>query len=652
MSRLSRGGLPRWLTLGVLSLSVASAAVPFVRDGGAVAVIVTSDSPSPTVAYAAQEIASHIERATGAKLTIITEREAAPATPSAPRIYLGDTRAARTAGIEATKLAPESFTLRTVGEHTLLIAGRDSPTGDPLDRDTSAGTLFGVYEWLERDAGVRWLWPGDLGTHVPAARTLIARDADATVAPAFAFRHVRAGTSYKFDHAALGFTEKAAADYAAAQAVFLRRHRMGRSQRLSYGHAFSDWWAKHGAAHPEWFQLVNGKRGPPKAGARYAMCVSEPGLHREIVTQWRARGAPDFINVVENDILGQCECDHCRAWDGPAPADANRFYAPNFKVHGAPFVSDRYARFAAAVQALAAEHNPRVTAVGYAYFNYFQAPTSGVKLHEHVLLGYCPSAGWYPRGDEEHAWYQRQWSGWRETGARLFMRTNYFLDGYCMPFVFARQFADDFQHAARAGMAGTDFDSLTGQWSTQGPSLYLLMRLHTRPAAGVDALLDEYCAAFGAAAPHVRAYFDHWERYTMDNRPLIARAFADRVAIRWRTWAKAAHVVFPAECFSPGEAILARAAEAAAGDAEALARVRFLQTGLTHARLSANVSRLLTLADPSATPERGQRELAELLAFRRAHEREWFSNLNHCAWVEDLSWKLSHVTKQEPEHYP
>lgn len=633
-------------------VALARADIPLVRDGRAVATIVTPDSPSPVVSYAALELVAHIERATGAKLPIVAETATSPANGRAPHIYLGDTRAARTAGIDAAKLAPETFTLRTQGDAALFITGRDSATGDPLDRDTSAGTLFGVYEWLERDLGVRWLWPGELGTHVPKARTLVARAAEATITPPFFQRHVRPGTSFKFDHPALGFTASAAADYAQAQAIFLRRHRMGRGQRLSYGHAFTDWWEKHGRAHPEWFQLVNGKRGPTKPGARYAMCVSDPGLHREIVAQWKARGAPDFINVVENDILGQCECGPCRAWDGPEPADANRFYAPNFKVYGSRFVSDRYARFAAAVQALAAKDNPRVTAVGYVYFNYFQAPTSGVKLHENILLGYCPSAGWYPRGDEEHAWYKRQWSGWRETGARLFARTNYFLDGYCMPFVFARQFADDFQHDARNGMVATDFDSLTGQWSTQGTSLYLLMRLHTRPGADVETLLGEYHAAFGAAAPHVRAYFDLWERYTMDNRPLIERAFADRVAIRWRTWAKAAHVVFPAECFAAGETILSRALEAARGDAEALARVRFLQTGLTHARLSAHVSRLLTLADPSATPERGQRELAELLAFRRTHEREWFSNLNHCAWVEDLSWKLSHITKQEPEHYP
>jgi hypothetical protein len=328
------------------------------------------------------------------------------------------------------------------------------------------------------------------------------------------------------------------------------------------------------------------------------------------------------------------------------------YYAPNFKVYGSRFVSDRYARFALAIQQLAAKENPGVVVVGYVYFNYFQAPTSGVQLNENILLGFCPSAGWYPRTDDEHDWYKRQWAGWRKTGARLFFRPNYFLDGYSMPFIFARQFADDFQHGARNGMVATDFDSLTGQWATQGPTLYLLMRLHANADANPDTLLAEYYSGFGPAAAQVKAYFDYWEDYTMKNRPLIHDVFYDREAIRWRTWAKAAHRVFPSACFGPAEALLARAATAAAGDREAAARVAFLQTGLVHARLCGEVSLRLTLADPAATAERGRDKLAELLAFRRKHEREWIANLNHNSWVEDLSWKLANETRQPAEFYP
>lgn len=651
---------PRALALTVgLSLLISQAgaapqSVPIVLQGRVAAVVIMPDKPTAVVRYGAEELVHHVQKATGAKPKIVTEShiDAGPLF----RIYLGDCRATRSAGINVEKMAPETFVLRT-GDKVLFIAGRDTD-GDPLDRDTSAGTLFGVYEWLERDLGVRWVWPGELGTFVPKSDSAIAQRVDEAIAPRLSQRNIRAGLDFTSSHPALGFTSKTAAEYARAQTVFLRRHRMGRSRRMSYGHAFTDWWETYGQDHPEWFQLVNGKRGPQKPGGRYSMCVSNVDLQREIVARWKARGGaemgsgPSFINAVENDILGLCECEKCKAWDGPEPTDAMRFYSPNFKVYGSQFVSDRYARFSLAVQQLAAQENPQATVIGYVYFNYFQAPTSGVRLNSNILLGYCPSAGWYPRGDDEHTWYKQQWKGWRDTGARLFSRTNYFLDGYCMPFVFAHQFADDFQHAFREGMVATDFDSLTGQWSTQGPNLYLLMRLHTRPEAKPDDLLAEYYSAFGPAASDVKHYFDYWERYTMDNRPLIAQAFEDRVAVRWRTWAKVTHQVYPQDCFAPAAAILAKAIAAAARDQEAAARIEFLKQGLDHAQLCARVSSLLTLADPQSTPERGKMALDELLAFRRAKEKQGIANFNHSAWVEDLSWKLSHETKQEPELYP
>jgi hypothetical protein len=646
------------LLLGAAFAPVCGAAAGsplLVQDGRATAVIVLPDQPNAVERYAAQELRDHVAKATGATLPVVSETELRGDLPPG-RIYLGRTRAAQAAGLEGQKLPRETFVLRTA-DRALFVVGHDA-AGDPLDRDTSAGTLFGVYEWLERDLGVRWLWPGDLGTFVPTTRTLACRAVDVTVQPALFQRHVRPGLGFTSGNPALGFTAKAAEEYARVQTVFLRRHRMGRSERMTYGHAFTDWWEKYGQEHPEWFQLVEGKRGPAKAGARYAMCVSNPGLHQKIVALWRERGGatrtagPSFINAVENDILGQCECEPCRAWDGPTPPDAMKYYAPNFKVYGSRFVSDRYARFALAIQQLAARENPNVVVIGYVYFNYFQAPTSPVQLNENILLGFCPSAGWYPRTDDEHDWYKRQWAGWRQTGARLFFRPNYFLDAYSMPFIFAHQFADDFQHGVRHGMVATDFDSLTGQWAIQGPNLYLLMRLHVTPAESPDRLLRDYYAGFGPAAAAVQAYFEYWERYTMDHRKLIMDVFYDRVAIRWRTWAKAPHRVFPPECFGPGEALLAKAAGAAAGDAAAAARVDFLRVGLTHAKLCTEVARRLTLADPAATAEGGKDALRELLAFRRTHEQKWFANLNHNSWVEDLSWKLANETKQPAEYYP
>lgn len=629
----------------------ARADINLVSEGEARAIIVTADHPTQVVWYAAEELVRHLEKGTGIRLEVHTE--SAANVNLNQRIYLGDSRAVREAGIDVGNLAAEAFVLR-VKNDAVFIAGNDGG-GDPLDPDTRAGTLWGVYEWLDRDLGVRWIWPGELGTHVPKTKTVVAKSCDETIAPRLFQRRLRAGLGFESEHPALGFTAAAFKQFSEDQSVYLRRHRMGRSYPVSYGHAFTDWWEKDGKAHPEWFQLLeSGKRGPNKKNSRFSMCVSNPELQRELVARWTAKRPPNattpgFINACENDILGLCTCDKCRALDGAAPGDYLKFYPPTSKMAGSRFVSDRYARFWLGIQQQAPTGT---TVVGYAYFNYFQAPTSGIKLNPNILIGYCPSAGWFPRSAEEHAWMKQQWADWRGTGARLFMRTNHLLDGYCMPFIFAHQFADEFHHAVEKGMVATDYDSLTGHWATQGPNLYTAARLHVRPEASAEEVLAEYYAAFGAASEAVKSYFSYWENYTTGSREKINQTMEALQASRWRSWAKAAHVLYPPECFAPAVALLELASRAAGNDAEAAARVRFLQLGLQHAQLCTRVSAVPTLATPTATQDEIKRAVDELIAFRRAHERSGICNFNHLAWVEDLSWKLSEETRQTPDLYP
>lgn len=629
--------------------SFVRSAMPVMTDGKASAIIVTADKPGLVTKYAAEELAQHIEKATGVRLAITTE--SALKASASNCIYIGDSKAVRAAGIDVSKLGAEAFVLRTA-EHALFIAGNDK-NDDPLDADTRAGTLWGVYEWLDRTLHVCWLWPGEGGTFVPKTSNVVATGVNETVPMQLFQRKIRPGLGSESEHPAMGFTKAAFEQYSHDQTVFLRRHRMGRSFPMGYGHAFTDWWKQYGKEHPEWFQLrEDGGRGPKKSTSRFSMCVSNSEFQQQLVTNWQAKGGGKFINACENDILGQCTCEMCRALDGPPPSDYLMYYSPTSKMVGSRFVSDRYAHFWLSVQQLAAKTDPDATVIGYVYFNYFQAPTSGVKLNPNILLGFCPSGGFFPRSEAEHAWMKQQWTGWLDTGARLFLRTNHLLDGYCMPFIFVHQFADEFQHAARNGMVATDFDSLTGQWSTQGPTLYVAARLHVKPDANVDELLTEYYSAFGAAAPQVKRCFDYWENFTTTHREQTAKAFEDLQASRWRSWAKAAHEVFPLECFAPADAMLDEASKAVANDKDASARIEFLKLGIAHAKLCVRVAKQLTLANPTASKEQTKALLEELIAFRRANERKNIANFNQLAWVEDLSWKLSDETKQAPDLYP
>ena len=204
---MTRGGL--FLLFGLILAmllpgsrgATAPAEIQIVRDGQAMASIVLPDQPTPVARYAAQELVYHVAKATGATLRVLPEAEASG---PGPLVYVGPCRAAKESGIDVTRLPAEAFVLKSAGNH-LFIAGNDS-SGDPLDPDTRAGTVFGVYEWLEVNLKVRWLWPGELGTYVPRTRTLTAGKMDRTSTPRLLQRRVRAGLSFASQNPALGFT--------------------------------------------------------------------------------------------------------------------------------------------------------------------------------------------------------------------------------------------------------------------------------------------------------------------------------------------------------------------------------------------------------------------------------------------------------------
>ena len=417
------------LVTAALALSgAAGAEVPVVMDGRAQAVIVTAAEALPVAQYAAEELVYHVERATGVTLAVVTE-DAIPADAPAARIYVGATQAAADAGIDASALDGEESVLRTVGD-ALFIVG-DDQDGDPLSVGTRAGTLWGVYELLERELGVVWMWPGELGTHVPPTDRVVIGDLDERFAPWLLQRNVRSGLMQR-EFITQPFTAEGLAAYAREQSIFLRRHRMGRVHPLSYGHAFNAWWDEYGAEHPEWFQLVNGRRGPTTPGTRFSMCVSNPELHSEIIARWeRAREAAPGqfinINICENDIQGLCECETCVSWDGPQPENINPRFGPRV-------VSDRYAKFWKIISEAAMAIDPEAITMAYAYVNYAPAPSADIELPPNMLIGSVPDI-FFPRTEAEQQWILEQWEGWARTGASIFLRPNYTLHGYCLSLI-------------------------------------------------------------------------------------------------------------------------------------------------------------------------------------------------------------------------
>ncbi len=613
------------------------------------ALVVVPDEPEEIARYAAEELVRHIELATDVRLDIRKESDAAEEDNGRFRIYVGDTNAARKAGVDSETLGAETAIIQSL-EDAILIVGKDKP-GDPLDTENMwSGTLWGVYELLERELGVRWVWPGELGTYVPRAEHLVFDEWDEQVEPRFERRRLR--QMRRHNDPRLGFSEAGEKAYQEAETVFLRRHRMGRSDdpRPYTAHRFAGWWRRYGEEHPEWFAMSpDGERGHSSQD-RYGqtpMCVSNSELHEEIIRLWKRQrnerpGETVIIHLGEANSWARCVCEGCRAWDEPGPdeGEVERMAPYIQRAHRPLNAGPRYARFWKAVYEKAAEIDPDAVVTALAYMNYFAAPKEDLELHQNIVIAFVPwTTWWFPRMEEEQGWVKEQWRRWRELGATLYYRPNFTFDGYAMPHVYKRQFADTFRHHARHGMIATDFDSLLGQWAAQGPQLYLLARLHTRPYDETDELLEEYYSAFGPAANKVRRYFQYWEAHTMGLREDIDRAKSEYGASRFVSYAKMSHRLFKQAAFDQGRHYLTRAAEAASeSDNQKYAeRVRFLKDGLIHARLCAETASVF--ADEAATPEKRRRSLLKLVRFRRSVEDRFISSFNWLCRQERRSWE-------------
>lgn len=576
-----------------------------VENGAPLGIIVTPDNPSRVVQYAAQELQWHVQRASGVKLNVVSEKEIDTSTSprvgslsmtKLKRIYIGQGIASKNAGIKVDDLAPNSFRIKTTADALFLIGKDDDDkldktTGPPLDDGVSMGSLFAVYNWLENHVGVKWLWPGESGTVVRPSKVLFAGlVGEKKMVPSTLASRPRLSAWKGIDPA---LKEQFIYD----SNVWLRRQRFACGVSINYSEAFLNYWERFGKDHPTYFALrPDGVRAPydPKRPELVQMCVSNDGLpsseglHQQIITDWLAQRTPSkpWINGCEDDKTDHdpsCTCQYCLAWDPPnaplLPNQAERKAAIGDN-SDKPLVSlsDRYAKFWLALQKEGEKHDPNATVFGLAYADYTQPPVA-TKLNNRIVVGIvAPDA--FPMSAEEKQDFKNLWQGWAKTGASLFWRPNILLIGYCMPYIFAREFGETYKYLVSHNIIADDYDSLLGMWGVQGLNYYMMARLNVDPTLKVDDVLNDYYAGFGTASTQVQKYFSYWESVTAKCDSTFRAKGGGWGYISW-----GGDEVFTPETFVTGNKLLQDAKTAAAGNTEVLQRLEYLDLWLQHASL-------------------------------------------------------------------
>ena len=583
---------------------------------------------------AAQELAEHWKKATGSETAVLTN-----ATGKARWTFrLG--RAARQ--IALSGLDKNDATVR-IGDGTVDIAGVDG-AGRALKASTSSGTLFGVYSFLERKLGVRWLWPGELGTVCPQSADP-AWPAEEWTERHMAFAQWRASANVKSP----GWQDKAAArKFYANQSLWLRRHRFSACDRLAKGHAFTSWFKEYGKTHPEWFnEMPDGtRRGDPfYFGGRadiISLCASNRELVREIVRRWAEKDPSDVINGNENDTAGKCCCANCLAADATGDDSGRRALAAaafaaksNGWWRALGSLSTRYAGFWKAILEEGRKVRPDCRVIGCVYANYSDPPAAGTVLGENVILRFCPPV-MYPWTDEKVAFFKNTWQGWSATGAKLMMRPNFTLDGHNFPLAYYRRYADCYDFVRAHGLVAVDMDSLTGVYGANGLTTYVIASKNSSPERPLAVLENDYFGAFGSSAAVMRELYARFEKATEAG---FAVADPDDTIEggRYCDFMLSAYRVFPPALL---EEAVARLAATRAAEKAPLVRRRlaFVETGLRDALLVLKSQR--GFAEYQKTGDRAlfSSAYAELLAFRKQNAGLGYLNLATVDFYESRHW--------------
>lgn len=565
------------------------AALDLTIDGTANCVILLPDEPLALQSFAAEELQTHLQAISGAQIAVRPESER-PIDVGC-RIYVGPTRAASAAGIDVGALEPEAIRILTLRDELFILGGDRIGPGDrddPFSANNQTGTLYAVYDFLQDQLGVRWLWPGETGTVIPTAPTISVGEIDIHEVPQIKQRKLRVTVRSSVLDAIEDFTgpldRSVVPKLQQDEQRWITRMRMGRSLFINYGHAFTRWYERYGEEHPEYFALYDGTR-TTRNPERVKMCVAEPALWDAVVADWRAKWeqnpvAYQTLNACENDGGGFCECEKCTAWDVPD-------YVNQTPEGPEVILSDRYAKFWNEIAKRVAQIDENAYVAAYAYSRY-RFPPRETKLEPNIIIGFVPAVG-YPNSGSQSAQFREDWLAWHDQAAMLFLRPNWLGSLHAVPRAPLYRMADDFRFAARNGMIGTDYDSLSGQWLAQGPVYYLLSRLHWDTNASTEQLLGEYYSAFGAAAPKVREYFEYWNDYATTEWPKWSETIYE---LGYRNSGRGSERIIPYiyddEAFAPARELLMQARRAVAQEPQIVrTRVDQLLQALRHAEMTA-----------------------------------------------------------------
>lgn len=439
-------------------------------------------NPRTSLWESAHLLADVLHACTGATFAVRLESDA-PQQPGA--LHVGPTRLADERLADdprASDLDHDGFVhLVSDDDHLFILGGSD------------LGTEFGIYDFLERHAGVRWLFPGDAGTHTPTHDTLDIPVGFFRDEPAYLSRYFR---PHRVDGA-----------------IQWTRHNRAHL-RIEFHHNIPKLFPhKLTREHPELYPLIDGKRYLPPT-------INTPTWHpcytNENAVPVTVGLIDDFFAkfpIYDSIALGISDANEDRNCHCPTCLAA---YPGHDNSLGFADRSDVYYDWCNKVIAGVHESYPDKT-FGCIAYRGVTDPPSDFRVDDALIPFLCFDRMLWAdpdRGEQD----RKLTAAWAEKAAQLGWYDYIYGETYVVPRLYSGILQESlryaYDHKVRHYYAEAN---PSADWH-EGPKYYIVLKLLWNPEADVDALLLDWCeAAVGPeAAPDLVNYFtfmeDFWTR--------------------------------------------------------------------------------------------------------------------------------------------
>lgn len=454
---------------------LAGQTVDVVRDGQPAAVIVVGVKAPAMTREAGDLLQRVIKQSSGAELAIVEpEPRASDKTVLRLRSEPGD-----------RDLDKDGFVFAFPDATRIEIIG-----GSPY------GTLFGAQDFLERYVGVRWLLLGDIGEHIPKHRTISIPRREVKQEPAFFSRQL-SGRSFHIK----------------SISTFLLRQRMHGRMRFHHNllHLYPA--SKYAKSRPEFYPVVHGKRCLPKENRDYHW---QPALHAQGIVEEGVRNINAFFDKRPGDESYSLGMNDSHAWDDSVmkAEDAAR------NSIGCVDLSDYFFGWANQIaEGVLAKHPDKW--FGCLAYNETTDPPKEVGLNSHILPYVCIDRMYWADPEQRRLDIART-QAWRKVARRLAWYDYIYGDEfYLVPRFYPHLMGEYVRFAHEHGVVAYYAEAYPVPKWTEGPKLYVFLRLLWAPSLDIDATLAEwYRLAVGEqAAPYLAEYYDFWQQFWTERVP-------------------------------------------------------------------------------------------------------------------------------------